>query len=104
MPRNDVNLSSSRLGKRESGSVNRAVISTMEPEREARRAGSPAPLKIAEKLSPMTIVYCRLAEAHRVATKEEGTHEVDDPIVLAHASPHVLEPVASQTRATIAKQ
>ena len=51
-----------------------------------------------------TIVYCRLAEKHSVATNEEGIHDERSPTERAHASPQVCEPVASQTRATMVKQ
>jgi len=73
------------------------------PERDARAAGKRKALKIAEKESPMTIVYCRDAEAQSSATDEDGIHDVLSPTVCDHALPKDSEFVAAQTLPIIVK-
>ena len=104
MPRKEVYLSISRLGSRLSGSVHSAVTNAMAPLRLAMSLGRPAWAKIGAKESPMTIVYWSEAEAQRMATKDEGIHADFSPTVSFHAAPHVLVPVATHTRPTMAKQ
>ena len=91
----------SRLGRRESGSVLKSVTRVIAPRRLAMSGESPAAVKMEAKESPITIVYCSVPEKQNVATESEGTQEVDSPTVRAHASCHVLLPVASQTRPTM---
>ena len=52
-------------GSRHSGSVQNSVRLAMAPLRLASHSGKPAPEKIDEKESPMTIVYWRDCEAQR---------------------------------------
>ena len=104
MPRKEVYLSISRLGSRLSGSVHSPVTSAIAPLRLLTRAGRPAWAKMGAKESPMTIVYWSEAEAQRMATKDEGIHADFSPTAFFHAAPHVVVPVATHTRPTIAKQ
>ena len=104
IPSEDVYLSMSSEGSRHSGSVQNSVRLAMAPLRLASHSGKPAPEKIDEKESPMTIVYWRDCEAQRRATNDEGIHDDLAPTVLLHASPHEADFVASHTYPTIEKQ